>query len=304
MITVLFGGNRYALRSRLKEIETSFAKEYGSAGVERHAAERVETTQLASLVAGASLFAVNRLVIITDVSSNKLLAEAFEKLATQVPDEVHVILVESALDKRTTLYKTLKKHAELEEFAQMDELAAQKWVSEQVQREGAEISAADARMLVQYVGADQLRLAGEIAKLAAYNAVITAETIDLLVEKQPQDTIFQLLDYALSGKANQATKVLEGLERAHEDPYQVANMLIWQTHILAVVSSPDAPQDSHIAKEAKISPFVVKKTRGLAVRLTRQKLAGILDTVALLDIELKSSSANPWRSVESALLRL
>src|SRR5690606_11986863 len=144
------------------------------------------------------LFASNRLVVITDLSEHKLLAEAFEKLASRVSEDVNIVLIETALDKRTVFYKTLKKFAELEEFAEMDEVAAVKWVRELAQLEGVNVSPSSARLLVQYVGPDQLRLENEVAKLTAYDDDITAEAIELLVEKKPQDTIFQLLEYALS----------------------------------------------------------------------------------------------------------
>lgn len=304
MITVLFGSNRFALRRRLNQLVQDFENKYSSAGVERYAAENIDANNLGSVVAGGTLFSVQKLVIITDLSSNKQLSESFEKLAGQVSEDAHIVLVEAALDKRTLLYKTLKKTAQLEEFTEMDEAAAASWVAEEVKKASASISASDSRLLVQYVGSDQLRLANELAKLVAYDPAINVETIDLLVEKKPQETIFQLLEYALSGKIKQAMSVLEGLERAHEDPFQVANMLIWQVHILAIVSSSDAPVESQIAKDAKLNPFVVKKTKMLTAQLSALKVSAIIDATAELDIKLKTSSGNPWRLLESTLLAI
>jgi DNA polymerase III delta subunit len=141
-----------------------------------------------------------------------------------------------------------------------------------------------------------------VAKLVAYDSKITSKTVEELVEKRPEDTIFQLLEYALSGKTSQALGVLEGLEKAHEDPFQTASMLIWQTNILAIVHSAKDVSDSEIAKTAKLNPFVVKKTRLLAARLTKAKLRQIIDAVSLLDVTLKTTSTDPWRLVERSVL--
>lgn len=302
MITVLSGSNTHAVRAKLAELKQAFINQHGSAGVEVVAGAQLEPDSLGALIGGATLFATNRLVIIRDLAENKLAAEKLLTLYQKVPEETHLVLVEGVLDKRTVLYKTLKKETDFYEFAELDELTAIKWVGELVQKEGGKIGNSDARLLVRYVGTDQSRLTNEVAKLLAYDSTITQASIELLVEKNPEETIFQLLEYALGGKPAQALKVLENLEQAHEDPFQAASMLIWQTNILAVVASAGDTSDGEIAKSAKINPFVVKKTRGLSVRLSKEKLRQIINAVAQLDVQLKTTSADPWRSLETTIL--
>lgn len=304
MITVLSGSNTQAIREKLAAIKEAFIKQHGSEGVETVAGEQLQPEQLNSLLSGATLFALDRLVIVRGLSENKLVAEQYLKVLDSISDQTQVVLVEGGLDKRTVFYKTLKKQAELLEFAELDEVAATNWVKESVKKQGGEIDSGTARLLVRYAGTDQSRLTNEVAKLVAYDSKITPKTIEELVEKRPEDTIFQLLEYALSGKTNQALSVLEGLEKAHEDPFQTASMLIWQTNILAIVHSGKEIPDSEIAKSAKLNPFVVKKTRSLARGITRPKLNSILNRVAECDVALKSSSTEPWRILERTILSI
>lgn len=302
MITVLSGGNAHAVREKLSQIKQEFIAQHGEGGVEVISGERLEPDTFGSLLGGATLFASHRLVIIKNLSQNKEAAERLLSMYKNVPEETQVVLVEGVLDKRTAFYKTLKKEASFHEFAELDERAAITWVSDLVQQEGGKIGDSDTRLLVQYAGTDQSRLTNEIAKLLAYDHTITKDSIEQLVEKNPEETVFQLLEYALSGQPVQAVKILEGLERAHEDPFQAANMLIWQTHILAVVASAGETSDGEIARSAKINPFVVKKTRGLARGLSSKQLSRIIDTTAELDVKLKTTSAEPWRLLEQTLL--
>ena len=302
MITVLTGNNAHALRKKLGAIKSEFKELHGAHAVEVYNGEQLEPTNLDSIFAGVSLFATNRLVIIEDISQNRAVAELIAERLSLVPDTIHLVLVERALDKRTIFYKALKKEADFQEFAELDEQAATAWISEQIKKEGGEISSAAMRLLVRYAGTDQSRLAGELAKLLAYDQTVTEATIEELVEKNPEETIFQLLDFALAGRTDQALKVLEGLEIAHEDPFQAANMLIWQAHILAIVTSADNYSDNEIAKGIKVNPFVVKKTRGLARRLSSKQLNKIIDTTAEFDVKLKTTSANPWRLLEATIL--
>lgn len=302
MITVLSGPNAYGIRQKLAEIKQQFIQQHGEAGVEEYNGEQLEPSQLPSMLTGATLFATTRLVIIKRLAENKAAAEQLLGMLKSIPEETTVLLVEGTLDKRTAFYKTLKKETDFQEFTELDESAAMQWAREYAKQQGGELDTSSARTLVHFVGSDQLRLAHELTKLVAYNPKITDENISLLVEKNPQDTIFQLLESALGGKTTQALEVLENLERAHEDPFQAANMLIWQTNILAVVASGKTVADAQIAKDTKVNPFVVKKTRGLASRLSKQKLNQIIDAVAELDVQLKTTSAQPWRLLEHTLL--
>ncbi len=304
MTLVLFGANRYLLQQRLAEIRGSFVSEHGSEGIEALSGEQIEPGQLASLLTGATLFATNRLVIITNFSQNKLAAERFAQMVGSIPAEIQVVLVENQLDKRTAFYKALKKHAAIEEFSEPDEATTVRWVQEHVAKEGGTIDSSTARYLANYVDSDQLRLKNELEKLIAYDSNITQQSIELLVEKTLQQTVFQLLGLAFSSQTQQALHLLSEMERAHEDPFQLVNMLIWQTHIIAVVASAEGVPDSQVAKDAKLNPFVVQKTRSLAKQLSRSKIRTIIEVVAAADIQLKTSAVDPWRSLELVIAKI
>lgn len=304
MITTLTGQNSYELRRKLASIKDDFIKKYGDSGVESIDGENVAVQELPSLLQGVTLFSPKRLVILRNVSKNKLVAEKLQEFLKTIPDDMHLVLVEEGIDKRTAFYKALKKETDFQEFAELDEMALAKWIEGAVKKEGGEISSNLTRLLIRYVGTDQLRLENEIKKLVAYEPKITGQAIDELVEKNPEETMFQLLESALSGNTKRALEVLEGLETAHEDPFQAANMLIWQTHILALVAAAKEIPDTEIAKEFKINPFVVKKTRVVARRMDKTKLRNVINRVASLDVTLKSTSSDPWRALETTILSL
>lgn len=303
MITTLTGPNTFTLRQELVKIRAEFENKYGESGIEIVDAETIEPQILPSLLQGATLFSTSRLVVMRNASKNKVVAEKLQDLLDTVSDDIHLVVVEDNPDKRTSFYKALKKETDFQEFLELDEHTLLKWVETTVKSEGGKISTSLSRLLVRYVGSDQIRLENEIKKLVAYQNEITEHLIDELVEKNPEETIFQLLENMLSGNTKKALEVLENLETAHEDPFQVVNMLIWQTHILAVVASAKDVLDNEIAKDFKINPFVVKKTRVVARRMNKAKLQSIVDSVASLDTTLKTSSVDPWRALETTLLR-
>lgn len=304
MVSVLSGSNQYAIQTKLSEIKQAFTKLHGVAGVESYTGDQIEAASLGALLGGATLFATHRLVVIKHLTAQKDLAEAFLHQMSRISEEVHIVLVESQLDKRTSLYKTLKKDADFYEFDEPSEAELGSWAQTYVKSNKGTIGADALRLLLQYVGTDQMRLSHELDKLLAYSAAIDTDAVRELIEPNPQDTVFELLERALQGKTDQALRVLNNLENAHEDPFQVANMLIWQTHILAVVSSSLTQNGSDVAKRAKLNPYVIQKTKNLAVKFSRTKLGAVLDVVAQLDVMLKTTSNDPWRVLEQTLIAL
>ena len=302
MIMLLTGSNAHALKQKAAEVKQKFIKDHGSDGIETFAGEQVDPQALNAIITGVSLFALERLVIINDISANKPAVEKLQHLLDTIPESVHLLLIEPAIDKRTAFYKSLKQMADVHEFAELDEASLVAWTQKAVAKGGGKIDRNIAALLVQHVGTNQLQLANEIEKLCAYDLTITKESIELLVEKKPEDTVFQLLEYALGGKANQALEVLSNLERAHEDPFQIANMLVWQANVLAIIHSAGSTPESEVAKSAKLNPYVVRKTKGLIRTMSKQQLNKILDVVATCDIQLKTTATSPWRLIEQVIL--
>jgi DNA polymerase-3 subunit delta len=304
MIVTLTGSNGFLKKQKLAKLKKEFSDKYGAENIERIDGVKLETSQLPSLLTGASLFSSNRMVIIRDLSENKDVAEAFLGLLTSVPDEVSVILLESSLDKRTNYYKSLKKQTEFLEMAEPSEIELKKWLVDYVVKMGGSISPGDADTLIDYVGADQQRLAGEVEKLILYQPKLDGAVIEKLVERRPQSTTFQLLDIVYSGEKNRALAVLENLEKAYEDPFLIANLLIWQIQVMAAVKSAGSRPDSEIAKDTKFNPYVISKTKRLVSRLSDAQIRDLVTKTAELDLTIKLSKAQPWRVLEQYIISL
>lgn len=304
MVYTLTGSNGYELGSFLSQLKSDFTSKYGEDGVENYSGEQLTPEVIANALGGISLFSLNRMVIIRGLIDAKEVIDQLLAHLKNVSDDVTLILIEPNLDKRTVLYKSLKKDTEFKEFGELSEAGILSWIQSEAKAAGGDIKPSEARLLYDYCGTDQLRLSNEIQKLVLYDPIITSINVELLVERNPRDTIFELLELALSGKGERSVNKLLSLEAAHEDPFQIASMLIWQTHILAVVQTSKGASDGELAKIHKINPYVISKTKRLLASGSVTKLRQIVDTVAKLDITLKSNAHDPWRAVEQTLFAL
>lgn len=298
MITLLVGANTYAAREFLDEL----GEKYDQHALSRKDGNDLAVENLPELFQGASLFADERLVILKEVSSNKTVwAELFEWL-DKIPEEVHLILVESSPDKRTKTYKALQKTAEVKELKELNEFEAAKWVMIFSSKQGKQMSQNEASYLVDKIGTDQWQLRHAIEKLLLLKDT-SKECIDEIIEPAPQANVFTLIDAALQGKKSVISKQIKIIE-TQEDPYRLFGLLASQVFQLAALSQATDVSVDKTAKDLKTHPYPLKKLKPLANKLSKRETIKIVDAVAELDIQLKTSAGDPWLLLESALFKI
>ena len=304
MITVLTGENVSELQQHLVRMKKEFAALRGDSGIETVNGETLKKEEVVGLLHGATLFSSHRFVILKHSAQNKDVAAEIIQQLSSVSEETHLVVVEPNLDKRTVFFKELKKQADIVNFPHMNEASAAIWVKEAVTKNGGSIARGDANFLIQRVGVDQSRLSNEVDKLLLISSAITRDAIIAVVEEDPRESIFQLLDSALSGDKKQTLHILSQLEAVHVDAHQIMGMVLWQVNIIAVVFSATNISESEIAKQMKISPYVVAKTRRLTRKLHKNKVRNIVSAAVDCDRQLKRTGAHAFTLLEIAIMRI
>ena len=300
MTILLSGANDFAIRQALDKLVATMLNKHGAHAIERVDGETLDLARLPDLLQGGSLFASERLVIIRDPGKNKSLWDALGDWLEKIPADITLVVLETAPDKRTRTFRQFQKHAQVRDFPEFNEHELAKWASAIVKEEGGGLDAKTAAYLVRQVGTDQWRLWSELQKLLAYNPTITAESIDQLVEPSPQVSAFELLDAVLAGKTTTTTELLSRL-KASEDPYKLFGLLVSQIQTLALVVTGQDKSVDVVAKEAGLHPFVVRKMQPIARTTSYKKLQDIIASVALADVHMKSTGADPWVLLEQCL---
>jgi DNA polymerase III delta subunit len=69
---------------------------------------------------------------------------------------------------------------------------------------------------------------------------------------------------------------------------QILALLGWQLHVLALIKTAGSRDIGAIAAEAKLNPYVVRKSTAIADRMTFAELKLLVRRVTELDVRLKS----------------
>lgn len=299
MITLLIGENSFEISRGLSYLETEF-----DGKAEKIDGETLELKHLPDLFMGATLFATKRLVIIKNLSENKTVWEKLPDWLDRVSDDVHVVLVESKPDRRSRTYKTLQKKATVRQFpvwTDRDVAVAEKWVESEAKRQKLTLDKKSIHSLVERVGVNQWQLYHALRKLAVLPQVSQA-VIEEVIEANPTENVFNLLDAALKGDAVRVKKILNTLELS-EDPYMLFGLLSSQVFQLAALSASGS-SEGDVAKDLGAHPFALSKLAPHAKRLGQGGVRVVIAAMTEADTGLKTSAAEPWLLIERALIKI
>lgn len=297
MIITLLGTNQYALLSKLKQLKSEFVKAYTDFGLSSINADEKSYDSILDAVSTSPFLAEKNMVIVKDVSKNSDINEKIEELISAVGSATDVVFFESKIDKRSSLYKYLKKHTDCQEFTDVDNQGLAKWLVVEAKSRGGKLSLADANYLVNRSMLSQEGLSNELDKLLSYNEEVSKQSIDLLTEPAPQGSIFDLLENAFRGNKSKAFELYESQRKQQVDPQEIMAMIAWQVHIISVVFAFRGSNPQDIATKAKLNPYVVSKTMNLVGSYTKSDIKNLLNKTLDLDRSLKTTSVDPDEAI-------
>jgi DNA polymerase-3 subunit delta len=304
MVVTLTGINDFARLSELKRLTLAFIAAHGDYAVERYDADEDSAARMRESVSSMPFLTERKLVLLQEPGKQKAWAEHIADTLKDVADSTDLIIIEPKLDKRLIYYKTLKKDTDFKEFSELDTNGLARWAGEYAKAKGGSLANGDARLLIDRVGPNQQMLQQELNKLLSYEPHISKTTIELLTDRLPQSTVFELLDAAFSGNAQKTFALYREQRALKVEPQAIIAMLAWQLHILAVVKTADNRGPDAIAKEGKINPYVVRKTQGLARTVSLTRLKQLVADLLALDVRLKTQSIDADEALQLYLIRL
>ena len=298
MTTLLAGNNSYARNQALQSLKSDHEQ------ANRYDGNDLSVAELIQQLEGQSLFSESQLIIIDELSGNKVATEDIELIIGAAVDGNDLVLVEQSIDKRTKFYKTLKKQAEFVDCSPLKPDQAANFVREFASECGATISAAAARHLVERVGSEQQLLASEVDKLSVGQGEITISQIDELSPPSLEDSVFSLTDELAAGQLDRAIKMYRELRLGGSSPPDIVGVLAWQLEIVAIIAASPTSNQQDVAKSSGVHPFVVKKNWRLASGISFASVKAAISDMLEADIATKSSSTPDDEIVEDLLIRL
>lgn len=304
MIITLTGDNSFALRSRLDELIAVFAKEHGDLALERIDCEEVQASEILAALQSLPFLAARKMVILQGLGSNKAIAEEIEQIIDSVSESTDLIIIEPSPDKRGKYFKNLQKKTKIEDYKELDARQLAEWIVEKTKELAGSISLADASYLVDRAGASQQALASELSKLVLYRPQISKDTVDLLVEPNPQSKVFELLDAAFSGNKQSVIGLYNQQRSQRVEPQVILAMIAWQLRALTAAKMGQDKAASKIAKDFGINPYVISKSVRLAGKISLSQLKNLLEEALEMDYKSKTATYDLDEALKNYLVTI
>lgn len=316
---VFFGEEKFLQELYIKKI-TELVPDAGFPEFNRFIIDGAEAslTDIADAVDTFPMMTDRKLIIITDSGAFAAKAPAevkdyYTSLFERLTDDTVLVIREnetdkkSSVDKRSTVYKSAKKHGLTVEFKNLSETDLVAWVIRRAHKAGKNISRQNAELLVSISEKGLGNIENEIVKLASYcDEEITEPIIKKLASKSFEAKIFDLSDHIMTKNADKAIALLESLKSdTSATPIGILALLysafekVLKTQLL--MKSNMSKKD--IGASLSIPFWTVDKYITAAKGFSHSELIDLLILVPELDLSIKRGELDQWRAVEKLIYK-
>ena len=253
-------------------------------------------------------FADRRLIVVENSGFFKNATPELADYIKNMPETACFLFVESEVDKRGKMYKSVKDKGRAVEMGRQDEKTLLYWLAGMVKKEGKQIKESTARYLVAKTGTDMENLEKEMEKLFSYTlgqTEITVQDVDEICTTQITNKIFDMVEAVATKQQKRALHYYYDLLALKEPPMRILYLLSRQFKLLMEVKdlSGRGYEKSQIAKTAGLHPFVAGKYIKQCHSFSKEELRSIIEDAANMEEMVKTGRLNDRMSVELFIVK-
>lgn len=265
----------------------------------------ISTNEIISLSDTMPFFADRRLILLEDTGWFKggQGAEEMSSYVEQIPDTSCLLFVEAEVDKRSKLYKAVKKYGYAAEMGRQDPAWLGRWAAGILAKNGKKITGRTMELFLSKTGEDMEQIGCELEKLISYTLgreVITDSDVEAICITQATGKIFEMVS-AISGRqTKRAMELYEDLLTLKEPPMRILFLIARQFNQILQVKELMAGgmEKGAIASRLKLQPFVVGKIMAQAKAFTKPQILSYVNLCVDAEESVKTGKLQDRLAVE------
>lgn len=299
---LLFGEEGFLIKSYKNKLMQAIL-DGDSMNLHTFAGKGMDVGEIISLAETMPFFAERRLIVMEDSGLFKSGGEELVDYLPAMPDTTTLLFTETQVDKRSRLYKAVKKIGCAAELGRQDEKALTAWVLNRLGREGKQITAATMGLFLHTVGSDMENIRTELDKLIAYTLgreTITAQDVKAVCTEQVTNQIFEMVS-AISGRnPKKALDLYEDLLTLREPPMRILFLIARQFNQILQVKdlARGGLGKGEIAAKLKLPPFVVGKILLQAKTFSKEQILSYVELCVDMEQRIKQGRLADKLAVE------
>lgn len=307
-IYLLHGEEAYLIRQYRDKLLTALLGGGDAMNVNRYEGKGVSVPEIIDMAETLPFFSDRRVIILENTELFQSGGEMLSDYLKAPAESASFLLVEREVDKRSGIYKTVKKFGYAAEFGRQDAKTLQKWVLGILKKEGKQITSDALQLFLEGCGDDMENIRKELEKLLCYTLnkeAITAEDVEAICVPQIQNHIFDMITAIADGKSEKALRLYYDLLALKEPAMRILFLLGRQFNLLLQVkemAEKGAPQ-TMIAKNTGLHEFVAGKYMKQAAGFKRAFLKKALEDCGETEYDIKSGKIGERLGVELLIVK-
>ncbi len=204
-----------------------------------------------------------------------------------------VVVYRKPLDKRSKLFKNLKKNSAIFESAKLRDWHIKDWIVSYVREQGRSIDVRSAELMAEYLGNDLSKIANEVGKLlltlAPGSKSITAEHIERNIGISKEFNNFELQDAIIAKNVLKANRIIDYFAKnPNKNPMVVtlSSLFGFFSNLMIIYYLPNK-SEANVASQLHVHPFVAKKLLGAIRNYSAGKVFNIIALLREYDARAK-----------------
>lgn len=254
-------------------------------------------------------FAERRLLVVEDSGFFKSASAQLAQYLEHVPDTTYFLFVESEVDKRGKLYKTVKKVGSVAEFPRQTEETLTRWILGILKKEGKNITRSAMERFLEKTGTDMNQISTELEKLLSYTLekeVIEAEDVEEICTSRTVNRIFEMISAMAEKNQRKALDLYYDLLALKEAPMRILYLIARQFNQIMLInelSSQGVGRDT-IAEKLGIQGFIVRNGIRYAKSFSQEQLRYAVERAVQTETDVKTGKLDEKLAVELVIIEM
>lgn len=307
-VYLLYGEEDYLKKQYKEKLKNALVPDGDTMNFSVFEGKKTEPRAVIDLGETMPFFAERRVIFLEDTGFFKNQCQDLPEYLGELPDYLCMVFVESEIDKRSRMYKAVKKYGRIVEFGQQDSNTIMRWVLGILNREGRKITRNDMELFLTKTGTDMGNIERELEKLLCYTMgreVITKEDIEAVCTTQISNHIFEMIRAVTEKKQKKALDLYYDLLSLKEPPMRILFLLARQFNLIMQVKelTAEGHDQNSIGKKTGLQPFVVRNYTAYARKYTTQALREAVEECVNTETKVKTGLMTDAMSVELLLVK-
>lgn len=306
---LLYGEEAYLVHQYRDKLLSAVTDVNDTMNFSRFIGEKPDTIQIIDFCETMPFLAERRVVLVEGSGLFKTSCEEFTDKVSAIPDTAILIFVESEVDKRGRLYKTVAKYGEALAFETPDDRTLAVWIKSQFKANGKQAEDVAIFKLIEVTGSDMIWIKNEIDKLVCYCAdrdIITARDVEALCVGNTEGRIFEMIEATSRKQQDRALHLYHELLQNREPAMRILFLLARQFDMMlkTKLCLEEHKSDAQIASIIGVPAWSVKKYREQCQTYNRAELKRILESCQEIDYKIKTGQTTDVIAVELLIVTL